>query len=36
MKTERLLLWGNPKPTLAKEILKEILKNIEETKGGAE
>lgn len=36
MKIKRLLLWGNPKPALSKEILKEMLKTAEERKGNAE
>lgn len=33
MKSKRIVLWGMPKPSISKEILKEILKTIEEMKG---
>ena len=36
MKSEHIVLWGTPKPSIAKEILEEILKTIEDTKGGTE
>lgn len=34
MKPKHIVLWGTAKPYLVDEILKEIMKEIEETKGG--
>ena len=34
MKPKHIVLWGTAKPDLAKEVLKEIMKEIEAKKGG--
>lgn len=36
MKPKHIVLWGTAKPDLAEEALKEIMKEIEAKKGGAE
>ena len=34
MKPKHIVLWGTAKPSLAEEILKEIMKEYEAKKGG--
>lgn len=36
MKPKHIVLWGTAKPYLVEEILKEIMKESEAKKGGAE